>query len=55
MRGLLRLHGLDLPVLSYNEVAPEFSVQVLGTLRLSCLNAPHREDPGRGNVQPIAA
>lgn len=55
LRGLLRLHEVEAAVLSYAEVAPEFSIQLLGTLRASCLGAPHRASPGQANVQAIAA
>jgi type III secretion protein V len=34
VRGLLVRNGLDLPVLSYQELAPEFTVQPLGALGL---------------------
>lgn len=58
MRKLLRQNDLDVPVLTYEEVAPEFSLQVLGTLPLSCIAGTRPElvqpEPG-SNVKPMVA
>jgi type III secretion protein V len=35
VRNLLIRNGIDIPVLSYQELAPEFSVQTLGTILAS--------------------
>lgn len=40
MSLLLRRYGLSIPVISYDEVAPEFSVKLYGTLSDTILHAP---------------
>lgn len=50
LRKLLRQHGLDTPVMTYDEIAPEFTVQLIGTLRMSgTMTAPRPELVGEGD------
>lgn len=47
LRALLLRHGLDVPVLSYGELAGEFGVHVIGTLRLAGAGAARAPGPAR--------
>jgi type III secretion protein V len=54
LRNLLARNGIDIPVLSYQELAPEFSVQPLATI-LSDIRAAAWERPVADHYEPSAA
>lgn len=55
LRKLLRKHDLDVPVMTYDEVAPEFAVQLVGTLRLSVISVAQRPELVAAGGKPAAA
>ncbi|MGL3104821.1 type III secretion system export apparatus subunit SctV [Bradyrhizobium sp. BR 1432] len=52
VRGFLTRNGIDLPVLSYQDLAPDFTVQPIGSVKLEA--SKHKTSPGERR-DPIVA
>ena len=50
MRSLLQKNDIDLPVLSYQDLAPDFTVQPIGTIRFAPREPVERGSPEAAEV-----